>query len=109
MKRTIKLTESKLRGMIQEAVKCALNEIGDTKRGQYHLGRAAMRRFNMKDYDKSGEIGRYAEKKRVNDPDYGLESENSAGMRHQNIYMNGGDPENYYYDVILRHDDRLRN
>ena len=45
MKRTIRLTESELRGMINEAVKGALNEIGDTKRGQFMLGRAAARKY----------------------------------------------------------------
>ena len=107
-KKLIRLTESDLHRIVRESVNKVLNEIGDTNRGQYHLGRAAMRRFNMGDYDKAGEIGRYAEKKRVNDPDYDLESSNSTGMRHQNIYMNGGDPQKYYRDVIQRTDDRLR-
>lgn len=47
MKQTYRLTESELRDMIAETVKNALNEIGDTKRGQFALnavrGRAAAR------------------------------------------------------------------
>lgn len=62
----------------------------------------------MGDYDKAGEIGRYAEKKRVNDPDYGLESSNSTGIQHQNRCMNGGRPKSCYRDMIQRVDDRLR-
>ena len=62
-KKLIRLTESDLHRIVRESVNKVLNEIGDTKRGQYHFGRASMRRFNMGDYDKAGEIGRYAEKK----------------------------------------------
>ena len=47
MKQTIRLTESKLRGMIQEAVNEALNEYGDTPLGQYNIGRAVARRKDM--------------------------------------------------------------
>ena len=107
-KKLIRLTESDLHRIVRESVNRVLNEIGDTPRGQYHLGRAKMRRFNMGDYDKAGEIGRYAEKKRVNDPDYGLESSNTTGMQHQDLYMNGGRPKRYYRDVIQRADDRLK-
>jgi len=39
MKQTIKLTESQLHDVIIESVKECLNEIGDTRRGQYMLGR----------------------------------------------------------------------
>lgn len=39
MKQTIKLTESQLHDIIIESVKECLNEIGDTRRGQYMLGR----------------------------------------------------------------------
>ena len=107
-KKLIRLTESDLHRIVRESVNKVLNEIGDTKRGQYHLGRASMRRFNMGDYDKAGEIGRYAEKKRVNDPDYGLESANSTGMNHQRRLMQGDLPKDHYRDMIQRTDDRLR-
>ena len=39
MKRVIRLKESDLHRIITESVKRTLNEIGDTKRGQYMLGR----------------------------------------------------------------------
>lgn len=38
MKKVLRLTESDLHRIIKESVKKALNEIGDTKKGQYNLG-----------------------------------------------------------------------
>ena len=46
MKRTIRLKESELRRMISESVRRVLNEVGDTKRGQYMLGRLKNRQSN---------------------------------------------------------------
>ena len=46
MKRTIRLRESELRRMISESVNGILNEIGNTKRGQYMLGRLKNRQSN---------------------------------------------------------------
>lgn len=43
-KQVIRLTESDLHRVIKESVKRALNEIGDTERGQYALGAAQARR-----------------------------------------------------------------
>ena len=105
-KTLIRITESDLHWIVRESVNKMLNEIGDTKRGQYHLGRAAMRRFNMGDYDKAGEISRYATKQRGDNTD--LESSSSTGIQHQNLCMNGGRPKSYYRDMIQRVDDRLR-
>ena len=63
MKQTIKLTESQLHDIIAESVKRCLNEIGDTRRGQYMLGRLHRRildRMNPRNYkvivDKAKEI-----------------------------------------------------
>jgi hypothetical protein len=39
MKQRIKLTENQLKQVISESIKHCLNEIGDTHRGQYALGR----------------------------------------------------------------------
>lgn len=43
MKQVIRLTESDLHRMIKESVKEVLNEIGDTEKGQYMLGRLQAR------------------------------------------------------------------
>lgn len=43
MKRTIRLNEFELKRIISESVKKTINEVGDTPKGQYMLGRAAAR------------------------------------------------------------------
>ena len=44
MKKLIRLTEGDLHRIVKESVKRALNEIGDTERGQYALGALAKRK-----------------------------------------------------------------
>lgn len=51
MKRKIRLTESELRNIVAESIKNVLNEIGDTHRGQYMLGRVAGRTPNSVNND----------------------------------------------------------
>ena len=46
MKKKIKLTEAQLHKVLTESVKKILNEIGDTPKGQYMLGRLAGRYTN---------------------------------------------------------------
>ena len=46
MKKRIKLTEAQLHKVLTESVKKILNEIGDTPKGQYMLGRLAGRYTN---------------------------------------------------------------
>lgn len=46
MKQRIRLTESDLHRIIKESVKRVMNEAGDTKRGQYMLGRLKNRQSN---------------------------------------------------------------
>lgn len=46
-KKVIRLTESDLHKIISESVKSVINEIGDTHRGQYMLGRVAGRNPNV--------------------------------------------------------------
>lgn len=45
MKNTITLNEQQLRKVIEESVRQVLNEIGDTHRGQFMLGRVASKNF----------------------------------------------------------------
>jgi len=58
-KQIIRLTESDLHELIKDAVNEALNEIGDTNRGQYMMGRlAARQRTNgMKNHQTDKETG----------------------------------------------------
>ena len=46
MKQIIKLTESDLHKIVKESVNKVLNEVGNTKRGQYMLGRLRNRQSN---------------------------------------------------------------
>ena len=69
MKKTIKLNESELKRMIAESVKKSINEVGDTPKGQYMLGRAAARnrargyaQWHNGDGDKGIKYGNRAEK-----------------------------------------------
>ena len=43
MKQTIRLNEADLHRIVKESVKGIINEVGDTPKGQYMLGRAAAR------------------------------------------------------------------
>ena len=47
----VTINENTLKQIVAESVKKVLSEIGDTKRGQYMLGRLARRQFIDKDYD----------------------------------------------------------
>lgn len=46
-----RLTESRLRGMIREAVKWTLNEVGDTYNGHMNIGALAGRKWAQNTYD----------------------------------------------------------
>lgn len=64
MKNIIKLTEEDLRRIIQESIDKLINEIGDTPKGQYLLGRLnAWKTPKRYDYDDS-EIAQYAQQPR---------------------------------------------
>lgn len=54
MKKLIRLTESDLHRIIEGAVKHTINEIGDTYRGQYMLGRLAGRKYRNDGNDPEG-------------------------------------------------------
>lgn len=54
MRRVIRLTESDLHRIVAESVKQAINEIGDSPKGQYALGQAAGRRYVMANNEEPG-------------------------------------------------------
>ena len=68
MKRITRLTESDLHRIVKESVKKVLNEIGDTERGQYILGRAKQRALYNKECGKETEISNYAWNQREKNP-----------------------------------------
>lgn len=51
MKKIVRLTESDLHRLVENSVRRALTEIGDTQKGQYMLGRVAGRAKANKDKD----------------------------------------------------------
>lgn len=67
-KKIIKLTESDLHRIVDESIKKVLNEIGDTNRGQFMLGRLAGRKYannhTADGFDEYGKIAKYANKQR---------------------------------------------
>ena len=73
-KKLIRLTEQDLHRIVNESVNKVLNEIGNTNRGQYMLGRLAGRKYaNNHNSDESGEvnkIGSYARKQKQYDSIY---------------------------------------
>lgn len=86
MKRKIRLTESDLHRVVKESVNTILNEIGDTTRGQYMLGRLRNRQLN------GG--GKFSRGINYNDAgDYAYNANNGGYSRD---YLQGYDDETKY-------------
>ena len=62
MKQLIRLTEGDLHQIVENCVRKVMNEIGDTPRGQYMLGKLAARQLPSNTY-KSANTSVYANKK----------------------------------------------
>ena len=73
--KTVKLNETQLRNMIAESIKKMLNEIGDTPKGQFMLGRLASRNYN--DYNETKDINYFS--KFGNDVCYSDERQREQG------------------------------
>lgn len=86
MRRTIKLRETVLKRMIAESVNGILNEIGNTKRGQYMLGRLKNRQSNG-----GGKFFRG-----INYNDAGDYAYKANGNSYSNDYQEGYDDEEKY-------------
>ena len=85
-KKLIRLTESDLHRIVKESVNKVLNEIGDTPRGQYHLGRSTMRKLMNHDGEGAAEIDNYSKSKGITDGDW-MTSPYYRGMASQARYM----------------------
>ena len=79
--RVVRLTESKLKQMIAEAVQETLNEYGETEHGQFMLGRLARMKGQLGDEES---IYSYAQKKRGNGMD---DDAFQRGFNMQHDYM----------------------
>ena len=65
-KKLIRLTETDLHRIVKESVNKILNEIGDTAKGQYMLGRLQGRQINDGQRDKAMNTMSYATKQLAN-------------------------------------------
>ena len=63
MRQIYRITESDLHRIIAESVNMVLNEIGDSEKGQYMLGRLAGRKASRGDYDGYSSAVDYAKEK----------------------------------------------
>ena len=66
MKKMVRLTEDDLHRIIKESVNRVLNEIGDTARGQYMLGRLQGRQMNQGQMDNARNTRNYASRQMTN-------------------------------------------
>ena len=85
-KQVIRLTEGDLHRIIKESVNNILNEIGDTHRGQYMLGRLK--------YRQSSQGGKFA--RNTNYIDAGETAYKANGGRYSNDYQQGYEDEMKY-------------
>ena len=120
MKNTIRLTEGDLHRIIKESVNRVLNEIGDTKRGQYMLGRTLKRASDRDDFltkrdvwDRQSDTGGTAFQYGYNDQEeYGKDLENGdigvrVDMNHKYDSFRTSDMDNLgrkFINFIEKHD-----
>jgi vacuolar-type H+-ATPase subunit I/STV1 len=91
----IKITENELKRLVTESINMVLNEIGDTKSGQFALGavrgRAVARpRYNNYSY---GSVNKRAEQERISNMAADEAWKNGDHSKEQDNYNNAG----YYY------------
>ena len=89
-RKVVRLTESKLKRMIAEAVDETLNEYGETHYGQYMLGRLAARKGER---GMNGPIGQYARAASDRDGD-GSMGYFLDGLKNQRDFQNAVDDSN---------------
>ena len=98
MRKRYRLTESRLRCLIREAVKSILNEAGDSKRGQWMLGRLRNRQSNG-----GGKFSRSS----LSYNDAGEVAYNANGGNYSDDYHQGyDDEEKYGFDRNLGWDSK---
>lgn len=97
MRRRVRLTESDLHRIVKESVRRIINEIGDTTKGQYMLGRLSQRKGEplSKNFYSDGEIGAYA-RHNANPPDYNDSNwyeKTNKYQRKQDAFLSGRQKE----------------
>ena len=101
MKRIVRLTESDLHRLVETSVRRALNEIGDTQRGQYMLGRVAGRAKDRGDKD----VYRNAKSYRPEDPDSDDRHLTDKFFKRHAFKQGKEDQEDYQYYRNKENDD----
>ena len=108
MKRIVRLTESDLHRLVETSVKRALNEIGDTQRGQYMLGRVAGRALANHDSKTY-----FAAKKYCQNPtslyykdDEVFDQGYTDQFNHDIVNQNSDDYRNNYLDTYRKYNDK---
>lgn len=115
-KKLIRLTESDLHRIVKESVNKILNEIGDTAKGQYMLGRLQGRQMGNGNRQQAMSTMDYATRQRTNkfggrkpnnfqtydayetSNDLGVKDETNPQLS-QDMLTNGGSIGNYYGNV----------
>lgn len=98
MKKLVRLTEGDLHNIVKNSVRRAINEIGDTPKGQYALGRLA-NRYNK---DKSSSIEKYAYNAQLNsdnNPDL-MDQSYYQGERGESFYPQEGEMQEKFQDLV---------
>ena len=88
----ITLSESQLKSLIAEAVKKAMNEIGETPKGQKKLGKLVKRHMDKGENEKADEVSKYARKKQKEAyGDFPGEKEFRKGNQMSDAFIKGRD------------------
>lgn len=109
MKKLVRLTEKDLHHLIKESVKKTINEIGDTPKGQYALGKLAGRYKNNP--QRNHEIGDYANDAMYNS-DQNFDTMDRAydqGRNNRAFYPQEGDAEQTYNKAKESMQEQLHN
>lgn len=90
-KNTIRITENKLKSIIVESVKSVINEIGDTRRGQYLLGRLSKRKKDdaWNKYQEDGDWKSYVTNTDSSDIQRYAEKHNTKGTSGNGAFLSG--------------------
>ena len=106
MKKVIRLTEKDLHNIIKESVNNALNEIGDTDKGQFALGRLAQRNYDKNKGRDPEEIDNFAWEKGGNKPSDAFQKGRDY-QENLNEMDNGNELQSMVFDAIKSIDEAI--
>ena len=106
MKKVIRLTEKDLHNIIKESVDNILNEIGDTDKGQFALGRLAQRNYDKNKGRDPEEIDNFAWEKGGNKPSDAFQKGRDY-QENLNEIDNGNELQSMVFDAIKSLDEAI--